>query len=91
MLVGKCGCGLPVKYSMLDGGGSCNKYSVCLSYDELLEVNNKLTNQLRVYQGSVNKLDDYFEYANESKVDRKKVHQILGNLTDGLVELNKER
>ena len=32
------------------------------------------------YQEAINKIDDYFEYANESKSDRKEVHDILAEL-----------
>lgn len=79
-----CGCGKPVRYMM--GGnfenGSCNKYMRCLTYDELQSTLNGANKLLSAYQVAVNKIDDYFEYANESLKDRKKVHQILGNLTD---------
>ena len=37
------------------------------------------------YRNFVNQIDDYFEYSNESLKDRKKVHQLLENLTDKLV------
>ena len=30
-----CGCGRPVRYSVANNEGSCNKYSRCLSYSEL--------------------------------------------------------
>ncbi len=40
--------------------------------------------QLSLYRDAVNQLDDYFEYTMKSKEDQKKVHQILGNLTDSL-------
>ena len=83
----KCNCGLPVRYSHGEKGDSCNKYAVCPTYDQLLEENQKLQKQLHWYRYSVNKIDDYFEYRNESLKDRKKVHQLLGNLTDKLVEI----
>lgn len=35
----------------------------------------------RAYQFSINKIDDWFEYMNESVADRKKIHEILDNLT----------
>lgn len=41
----------------------------------------KLRKKLRAYQEAVNKIDDWFEYANESDADREKVHEILDNLT----------
>ncbi|ASU03330.1 hypothetical protein [Pseudoalteromonas phage J2-1] len=81
----KCNCGLPVRYSHGAKGDSCNKYTVCPTYDQLLEENQKLQKQLYWYRYSVNQIDDYFEYRNESLKDRKKVHQLLGNLTDKLV------
>ena len=39
------------------------------------------------YRNFVNQIEDYFEYRNESLKDREKVHQLLGNLTDKLVEI----
>lgn len=44
--------------------------------------------QLSAYQKAINQIDDYFEYAMESKRDQKKVHQILGDLTDKLSSQN---
>ena len=43
---------------------------------------------LSAYRSFINEIDDYFEYSNESLKDRKKVHQLLGNLTDKLKEIN---
>lgn len=63
---------------------SCNKYMCCPTYDELQEDLRQANKHLAVYQETVNQIDDYFEYAMESKKDQKKVHQILGNLTDAL-------
>lgn len=81
-----CGCGKPVRY-MIDGSfenGSCNKYMRCYTNDELSEKLKTANSRLNYYQKAINAIDDYFEYANESSRDRKKMHQILGNLTDEL-------
>lgn len=43
--------------------------------------------QLSAYQKAVNQIDDYFEYAMESKRDQSRVHQILGDLTEKLKAL----
>lgn len=43
---------------------------------------------LSAYRSFVNEIDDYFEYRNESLSDRKKVYQLLDNLTDKLMEIN---
>lgn len=43
--------------------------------------------QLSAYQKAVNRIDDYFEYAMESKHDQEKVHQILNDLTVALKAL----
>ena len=83
----KCNCGLPAKYSHVEKGDSCNKYEACLPYDELLENTRKDQVYLSAYRNFVNEVDDYFEYRNESLVDRKRVHQLLGNLTDKLEEI----
>lgn len=39
------------------------------------------------YRNFVNQVEDYFEYSNESLKDRKKVFQLLGNLTDKVLEI----
>lgn len=81
-----CGCGREGRYlSTRDPSKlSCNKYSRCPSYVELVESVKKLNKRLFAYQQAVNQIDDYFECAMESRRDQKKVHQIIGNLTDGL-------
>jgi hypothetical protein len=39
---------------------------------------------LEIYQKAINKIDDYFEYRNESVKDRLKVQEILNELTTNL-------
>ena len=39
---------------------------------------------LQAYVEAVNKIDDFFEYRNESKSDREAVHKILKELTKDL-------
>ncbi|MDH3325881.1 MAG: hypothetical protein OEM38_04090 [Gammaproteobacteria bacterium] len=83
-----CGCGRPERYAHFDADGNkiyaCNKYKRCLTRDELESALRAATNKLAMYQKAVNDVDDYFEYANESKKDQKQVHKILGNLADAL-------
>lgn len=85
-----CGCGLPAKYfdySVGDGRGSCNKYSRCPTYEELLTKLQKAEKVLGAYVTAVNKLDDYFEYRCNSEQDRREVYKTLGNLTDKVGEI----
>jgi len=42
---------------------------------------------LNAYMEAINEIDDFFEYANESRTDRKRVHEILGRLTEKLVKI----
>ena len=49
-----------------------------MSKDELI---------LAAYRKAINHLDDYFEYTNESKKDRARVHDILAQLTLDLKEV----
>lgn len=49
--------------------------------DDMDEEIIRLKKQLDAYRHAVNKIDDWFEYMNESKADREKVHEILDNLT----------
>ena len=83
-----CGCGKPARYMTFKNGeiyeGSCNKYQRCLTRDELISTLATANARLNEYIKAVNEIDDYFEYAMESKKDQKQVHKILGNLTDRL-------
>lgn len=83
-----CGCGKPARYMTFKNGntqgGACNKYQRCLTREELIDTLSIANSRLKEYMKAINEIDDYFEYAMESKKDQKKVHQILGNLTDRL-------
>ncbi len=43
-----------------------------------------LERRLASYQKAINKIDDYFEYVNESLSDRDRVHAILDSLANEL-------
>lgn len=45
------------------------------------------TSALDAYQQAINRIDDYFEYINESAKDRAYVHSVLERLTTALKEL----
>ena len=47
----------------------------------------KIEDEFTAYRTAINAIDDYFEYMNESKADRKVVHQILKKLTTELHKL----
>ncbi len=40
----------------------------------------KDTQALEEYRNTINKIDDFFEYANESTKDRQKIHELLDKL-----------
>lgn len=40
---------------------------------------------LNAYRSAINEIDDFFEYANESESDRKKVREVLHRLTEKLM------
>jgi hypothetical protein len=42
---------------------------------------------LEEYKKAINIIDDFFEYANESKKDREFIHEVLDNLTDKLTKI----
>jgi len=51
----------------------------------------KETNRLLgVYREAINKIDDYFEYTNESMLDRREVHIILDQLCQDLMPPEEE-
>ena len=60
------------------------------TYEELCEDVRKNERYLKAYRNFVNQIDDYFEYRSESTEDRKKVHQLLQNLTEQLVKIENE-
>ena len=84
-----CGCGKPVRYIDSKGIESCNKYGRCPTYEELNKSAQRIQRCLTIYQNAINKIDDYFEYSSESKVDQKKVYQIIGNMSDDLKKVDK--
>lgn len=47
-------------------------------------------NILEHYIKAINKIDDHFEYANESLKDRAFIHKVLGELTENLNKTNKQ-
>ena len=44
---------------------------------------------IQAYRACINRIDDYFEYSNESVKDREMVHKALADLTNNLVEIYK--
>jgi hypothetical protein len=44
----------------------------------------KHVDMLNAYQRTINRIDDFFEYANESDSDREFIHKQLEHLTDAL-------
>jgi len=58
--------------------------------NEIFELQRKVHRQdelIAAYQKTINRIDDYFEYTNESKSDRKEVHAILARLTEFLTKI----
>ena len=47
----------------------------------------KCRERLEAYQDAINAIDDYFEYRNESKLDRAVVYGIISTLTQSLQEI----
>jgi iron uptake system EfeUOB component EfeO/EfeM len=63
---------------------------VKIQQDEYIKLQgdfDKINNMLDAYKTFVNRIDDYFEYANQSIKDRMKVHLYLGSLTNRLSKL----
>jgi len=58
--------------------------------NEIIELKRKVHRQdelIAAYQKTINRIDDYFEYTNESKSDREEVHTILARLTKFLTQI----
>jgi len=49
-----------------------------------------LRRRVIIYMKAINRIDDFFEYRNESKKDREVVHKILDALTVELKESNEK-
>ena len=56
-----------------------------------MSMHNKTMTKLECYQKAINRIDDYFEYSNESKLDRERVHKILADLTTNLVKSEEQK
>ena len=50
----------------------------------LFQQQAKEASQRDKYQKAINKIDDYFEYRNESQQDKEFVHGVLSELCEGL-------
>lgn len=48
----------------------------------------RVQKNLELYQKAVNKIDDYFEYRNESAKDRNYIYGILLELSESLKKVN---
>ena len=58
--------------------------------EEIFALKRKVHRQeeiISAYQKTVNRIDDYFEYRNESVSDREEIHEILNGLTQTLSTL----
>jgi len=56
--------------------------------DEAVEAQLKQSEQaLKEYQKTINRIDDFFEYANESKKDRAFIHEQLDKLSSRLEKI----
>lgn len=56
-----CGCGRRLRYSHSKDGEelmSCNKYAVCLTYDEQFERVKELSNEMFRYKNALQKIVD---------------------------------
>jgi hypothetical protein len=49
----------------------------------------KALQAIQAYRACINRIDDYFEYSNESVKDRKMVHKALADLTNNLMVIYK--
>ena len=51
-----CGCGRELRYSHSEDRMSCNKYAVCLNYDEQFDLIKELENDSRRYRKALEKI-----------------------------------
>lgn len=62
-----CNCGKPIRYSHLDGKQSCNKYNVCLPYDDLYNKVKKLEKQHNIMKTTLGKIVEFDQQAYKYK------------------------
>ena len=58
--------------------------------NEIFELQHKLHRQkelVTAYQKTINRIDDYFEYSNNSIGDRQYVHELLADLSKKLKQI----
>jgi len=83
-----CNCGRPVRYSIFKNGVeklSCNKRVICPTYEELTKDLNRTKAILALYTKTINRIDDYFGYADEHPKARRQIHRLLDDLTDKII------
>lgn len=49
-----CNCGAPIRYSHANGKGSCNRYEVCPSYDDLKKEHEHYRKVSQMYLNTLN-------------------------------------
>lgn len=57
----QCGCGKQAKYMLTDGNTSCNKYSRCPTYEELVASNAELKEDISMLLQRIKELLVYRE------------------------------
>lgn len=50
-------------------------------------IENKNKKALDAYRDTINRIDDFFEYRNESKKDRKFIHEQLDKLSEKMEKI----
>ncbi len=55
-------------------------HTLSKTVEKVFARSQKDTQALEEYRNTINKIDDFFEYANESTKDRQKIHELLDKL-----------
>lgn len=64
--------------------GNTADHSLSARIGEMFDVGNRNTEALHAYEKTINKIDDFFEYANDSKKDRTFIQEQLDILCNKL-------
>ena len=74
-----CGCGKPVRYSHMVNGewrGSCNKYTLCPTYDELMEKSSRTSMEVLSYETAVNEIAEIARSCQDPEAQMKLMHSL---------------
>ncbi len=75
---------------LIDTSSEITNHTLSKNIERVFSLNEKDKKALEAYTHTINRIDDWFEYANESKKDREFIHQHLDALAKRLQKIYKK-